>query len=259
MTANIRSMRLQCALALVLLVIGAFGASALLRAETGAEGEIATLDMANRPVTIVRGTCLEPGEPAWPLNELAAPEGDAWGNTDSDRTQYSFTANVPFTVAAMLAEPFAILIFKSAGETDKVIACGNIGGITDQIGTLVVGIRPAPNLQLAGVAVLSPNASDMSRSLVSAFLTGGSLGAYYGLGGPPPTRTDYGVPNPTLAPPVATEPPFGDPTEPPVEPTMDDDGDSEEDGPEDEEPEDESDADNSGHDEGEDDSGPGGD
>jgi hypothetical protein len=186
---------------------------------------------------------------AWPLNNLAAPDGPAWGNTDSDRTQYSFTANVPFTIQQLLAEPFAIAVAADLDHQDDLIACANIGGITDQIGTLVIGIRPEQDLHLSGVAVLSPSASDPTRTLVSAFLTGAALGVFETDGIAPPTEDAQDVPvQPTTADPVATEPPVIITTEPPVvEPTPyptadptqdDDDGDDDEDEPDD---------DNSGH------------
>jgi hypothetical protein len=135
-----------------------------------------TLPTAPRPLFIYAGVCGSLADVAWPLNDLTSPDGTLAGVADSDRTEYSFTANVPLTIDALLAAPYAINVHESADHPEVTLACGNIGGVPDSIGTLVIGLRLMSELDVTGIAVLSPSPSDATRTLISVFITGSALG-----------------------------------------------------------------------------------
>ena len=160
----------------VLFLIGLWILPNFRQAPTSAGADVAVLSLANRPIYVVSGTCDEPGEVAWQLNDLTAPDGTGWGSADADRTEYSFSANVPLTINALLSAPYAIRVVESESEADKVIVCGNLGGIPDSVGTLVIGLRSQSGYDVSGIVVLSPSPSDTTRTLASAFITGSGLG-----------------------------------------------------------------------------------
>jgi hypothetical protein len=64
-----------------------------------------TIPPLPRPAYIYAGRCGELGEIQWPLNPLVAPNGDARGSGAVDRTENSYTANVPSRLTPCSAAP----------------------------------------------------------------------------------------------------------------------------------------------------------
>ncbi len=255
-------------LAALVLTGGAIGAARLTdrSADARAIQVDSTIPPVPRPIYIYAGACGELGEVAWPLNNLTSPDGSAAGSDDADRTEYSFTSNVPLTIDALLAGSFAINIHESSENPDQMLACGNVGGVPDAVGTLVLGLRIQGDLDVTGIAVLSPSPSDLSRTLVSVFITGSALGDQTGTIKPESTaipdlpvvdNTNPPGGDPTVIVVPTTDDPVVEPTEIEVEPTEVEIEPTEEDddhgGDDDEEDED----DNSGEDDDEDNSGQG--
>ena len=110
-----------------------------------------------RPIYVYAGVCHDLGDIQWPLNNLTSPAGERGGPDETDRTEYSFTANVPLTISQMLAGEYAINVHESGEEIDSTLACGNIGGVADGVGTLVIGLREQAGSGVTGIAVLSPD------------------------------------------------------------------------------------------------------
>jgi hypothetical protein len=152
----------------VLLLLGGLifsGAGSMLAQEaTPAEGE------PSRPAHIHTGTCDTLGDIVGPLNNLTAAEGTPAGETDIAEVQYSFTSNVPVSLDDAFASPHAVNVHLSNPEIQVYIACGNVGGVVDSNGTLVVGLRELNNSGYSGIAVLTRNASDPTTTDVSAFI-----------------------------------------------------------------------------------------
>jgi hypothetical protein len=174
---------------LLLTVTGAAFFRQAPRANPVGAAQPAAIPPVPRPLFIYSGECGDLADVAWPLNELTSPDGTAAGSTDADRTEYSFTANVPLTIDALLAGAYAINVHESADKSDVTLACGNIGGVPDAVGTLVVGLRLMGELDVTGIAVLSPSPSDASRTLISVFITGSALGHETGTLNPESTAT----------------------------------------------------------------------
>lgn len=187
-----------------------------------------SIPRAPRPIFIYSGQCGGLGEVAWPLNALTAPDGSAGGAEDADRTEYSFTANVPLTIDSLLAGQFAINVHASEEDSAISLACGNVGGVPDTLGTLVLGLRVQGDWNVTGIAVLSPSPSDPTRTLISVFITGSDLGTWVGQVSPtetadapqppPPGETPV-IEVPTVVVPTEDDDPIDEPTEVEREPT----------------------------------------
>lgn len=121
-----------------------------------------------RPVHIHSGSCDELGDVVAPLTDLTAPEGDRVGQRRADLAETSFT-NVPLTLDAILAEDHAINAHLSSEEIGTYIACGNIGGVINANGALVIGLSEESNSGYTGVAFLQPAADGVSTD-VSVFI-----------------------------------------------------------------------------------------
>ncbi len=121
-----------------------------------------------RPVHIHSGTCEELGDVVQPLTDLTAPQGDRVGLRRADLAETSFT-NVPLTLDAILAEDHAINAHLSSEEIGTYIACGNIGGVLNENGALVIGLSEDSNSGYTGIAFLGPGADGASTD-VSVFI-----------------------------------------------------------------------------------------
>lgn len=170
-----------------------------------------------RPVHLVTGTCAEPGILVFALNSLTAPGGTLEGTVDRDRTETSNTANVPLTIDSLLASPHALQLLSSDEETAAVLACGNLGGVREGNGALVIGLREQDGSHVTGIAYLAPNANNPVMTIASIFASGSGLG------------TAIGSNVPVTPVPVLADPPSGD---------GDDDPDDDEDGDDDDDDED---------------------
>jgi len=201
-----------------------------------------------RPIFIYGGACGSLGNVAWPLNNLISPDGIDGGWQDVDRTEYSFTANVPLTIQAMMTSEYAINVHESADHPEHALTCGNIGGVPDSVGTLVIGLRSQGDVDVTGIAVLSPSPADASMTLVSVFISGSSLGDAIGtIGVTPAPVADDDEPD-------DDNPPIG--VTPTVDDEPDDDNGNDDDG--DDDGDDHGGDDNSGEGGGDDNSGEGG-
>ena len=122
-----------------------------------------------RPVHIHSGSCEELGDVVQPLTDLTAPEGDRVGQTRrADLAETSYT-NVPLTLDAILGADHAINAHLSSEEIGTYIACGNIGGVLNANGALIIGLREDSNSGYSGIAYLAPGGDGASTD-VSIFI-----------------------------------------------------------------------------------------
>ena len=104
-----------------------------------------------------------------PLTDLTAPVGEGVGQAESATPAESSFTNVPMTLDAILGADHAINVHLSAERIDTYIACGELGGVVDASGSLVVGLREESDSGYTGIAFLSPGADGASTD-VSVFI-----------------------------------------------------------------------------------------
>jgi hypothetical protein len=122
-----------------------------------------------RPAHIHAGDCVELGEIVAPLTDLIAPVGAGAGQADEAAQAESSFTTVPMTLDAMLAADHAINVHLSPDEIETYIACGELGGVTDVNGALIVGLREQSDSGYTGIAYLLPSADGVSTD-VSVFI-----------------------------------------------------------------------------------------
>jgi hypothetical protein len=125
--------------------------------------------VAERPAEIVAGDCEAPGEPVAILTALTTPEGEAQGQARAIEAERSFTA-VPVPIADLLAGQTSILALLSPDASDVAIACGEIGGVPSEGGSIVVKLTEQGGSGFSGIAFLAPD--DAGGAGVSVFLAG---------------------------------------------------------------------------------------
>jgi hypothetical protein len=135
-------------------------------------------ELPPRPVTLHSGSCDALGEPVLNLREATYPIGEFVGQPSAVVAETTFT-RVPILMGDLLAQPYAINVAQSFDAPDVSIACGDIGGIVDEIGGYVIALSQRNGSGFLGVAYLAGE-DDQGRTNISVFL----------------------VPAPTAAPPV---------------------------------------------------------
>lgn len=122
-----------------------------------------------RPAHIHTGDCVDLGDVVAPLTDLTAPVGEGAGQAaEATPAESSFT-NVPMTLDAILGTDHAINVHLSAEQIDTYIACGEVGGVVDATGALVIGLREQSDSGFTGIAFLAPGADGASTD-VSVFI-----------------------------------------------------------------------------------------
>jgi hypothetical protein len=122
-----------------------------------------------RPAHIHSGNCVDLGDVVLPLTDLTAPVSEGVGQADRAIPAESSYTNVPMTLDAILGSDHAINVHLSAERIDTYIACGELGGILDASGALVVGLREETASGYSGIAFLTPGADGASTD-VSVFV-----------------------------------------------------------------------------------------
>jgi hypothetical protein len=130
---------------------------------------VAQLVSPARPAHIHSGNCVELGDVVVPLTDLTQPVGDSVGQADRATPAESSFTTIPMTLDAILGADHAINVHLSAERIDTYIACGEIGGVVDPSGALVIGLREESDSGYTGIAFLSPGADGASTD-VSAFI-----------------------------------------------------------------------------------------
>lgn len=107
-----------------------------------------------RPVALVAGSCAEPGTTVAELLEATYPVGERTGAANAVVAETSFT-RAPILLADLLASPHAIVVGASAEEPDTAIACGEVGGIPDEVGGYVIGLSPQNGAPYTGTIFMA--------------------------------------------------------------------------------------------------------
>jgi uncharacterized cupredoxin-like copper-binding protein len=122
--------------------------------------------VAERPTSILSGSCASPGDPVADLTTLTVPEGEAQGQGTAVEASRSYTS-VPIDIETLLASETNIAAFLEP-ESDVVVACGDLGGVVSEGGSLVVKLAAQNDSGFSGIAFLGTE--DGGTTGVSVFL-----------------------------------------------------------------------------------------
>jgi hypothetical protein len=125
--------------------------------------------VAQRPADVHAGSCTDPGEVLAALTPLERPEGEAQGQPAAIEAERSYTS-LPIAIDALLAGQTSISVLLSEAESETAIACGEIGGVLDESGAIVVRLSERNGSGFAGIAFLA--AGDAGTTGASVFVAG---------------------------------------------------------------------------------------
>lgn len=121
-----------------------------------------------RPVTLITGSCDEPGAVAEELLEATFPLGERQGSARAVVAETSFT-RVSRTVSELMNAPFAVNVAQSFDTPATTIACADIGGIPDEIGGYVMTVSERDNSGYSGIIYLAEEA-ETGEANISVFV-----------------------------------------------------------------------------------------
>lgn len=128
-----------------------------------------TRPVAERPVAVRSGSCADPGETLSAMTSLEKPEGEAEGQPTAIEAERSYTS-IPLSMESLLAGQTNISVLLDDAADAVVIACGEIGGVISEGGTLVVKLSGQNGSGFTGIAFLAPE--DAATTGASLFLAG---------------------------------------------------------------------------------------
>jgi hypothetical protein len=125
--------------------------------------------VALRPAEVLSGPCDEPGETIATLTPLETPEGEAQGQGAAIEAESSYTT-IPIDLESLLSGQTNISVFLSEEASETAVACGEIGGVLGEGGSLVVKLSQRSDSGFSGIAFLAPG--DPGTTGASVFLAG---------------------------------------------------------------------------------------
>jgi hypothetical protein len=125
--------------------------------------------VAQRPAEVQSGSCDEPGETIASMTPLEISEGEAEGQGAAIEAEGSYTT-IPISLDSLLTGQTSITVFLSDEASDIVVACGEIGGVRSEGGSLVIKLSERNGSGFSGIAFLTPG--DPGTTGASVFLAG---------------------------------------------------------------------------------------
>jgi hypothetical protein len=136
------------------------------------EGSGGTPPLVYRWTVISKGTCDSIEDWFYPLYPVVLAEGEPVGQSVAIEAETSYrTVDMPLDT--LIDEPHLIAVYATMDSRDPVIACGEIGGVNDHDGELVIGLREMNDSGFTGMARLSYNAEDAEKTDVAVYLAQG--------------------------------------------------------------------------------------
>jgi hypothetical protein len=125
--------------------------------------------VAQRPAEVLAGSCDEPGETIASMTPLEFSEGEAEGQGAAIEAEGSYTT-IPVPLESLLSGETNITVFLSDEASETVVACGEIGGVRSEGGSLVIKLSERNGSGFNGIAFLTPG--DPGTTGASVFLAG---------------------------------------------------------------------------------------
>jgi hypothetical protein len=125
------------------------------------------------PAHIHVGQCPQPGDVAFPLNDVVLPADESVGLADSAIPAEVSSTVVEVALTDIVGGDHAINVHQSAEAMDVYIACGDIGGTMLGTADIAIGLAEQNGSGHHGVAWLHDNGDGTTRVDVVLLTTGG--------------------------------------------------------------------------------------
>ncbi len=134
-----------------------------------------TPDPDARPAAIREGNCGPDGlgDVVIELTGLSEPEGDPVGQESAILAPSSFTV-VDVSLDQLVSEDYAVTVGEPRAEaTGDPVVCGEIGGVFNDNGNLVIGLSEQNQSDQTGIAFFSSSDTNSDQTEISVFIAEG--------------------------------------------------------------------------------------
>jgi hypothetical protein len=125
-----------------------------------------------RWTVITKGTCDSMEDWFYPLYPVVMAEGEPVGQSIAIEAETTYRT-VDLLLDTLIDEPHLIAVYETMDSSDPVVACGEIGGVNDGDGELVIGLREMNDSGFTGIARLAYNNEDAQKTDVAVYLAQG--------------------------------------------------------------------------------------
>lgn len=134
------------------------------------EGEEPTVGSDAHAARVVSGSCDSGlGETIATLSPVAMAQGEPVGQASATEMETSFTT-IAVGLDGIIDGPSAVVAYATTAGDSAAIACGDIGGVNDGDGELVVLLSPVDGSGAVGMARVAYNPADASMTDITIYL-----------------------------------------------------------------------------------------
>lgn len=131
-----------------------------------AQSEPAEPVRGGRAVKLFTGDCDSLGDEVIWFNDLLDEQGEPVGDERAIPAAASVNWDAEFSLNDAITDGYAIAVFANDDAAAPLLACGELGGVDNQDGTLSVGIQQVDNSGVAGTALFSYSSDDHATANV---------------------------------------------------------------------------------------------
>lgn len=137
---------------------------------SGQTGQVTPVPAKGRGAQLRYGSCATGLTQAIAdLSPVAKAQGEPVGHASAIEAEMSVTT-IGVGLDGVIDGPSAIVVYASDAPDAQQIACGDIGGVNDGDGELIVMLQPVNNSGFAGTARLAYNLADASQTDITIYL-----------------------------------------------------------------------------------------
>jgi hypothetical protein len=127
-----------------------------------------------RMTNLYGGTCdeVDMQNGYYPLSPVVMAQGEPVGQSIAIEAETGYqTVNI--LLDTLIDEPHVIAVHETLRPESAIIACGEIGGVNDRDGELVIGLKEMNNSGFTGIARFSYNPEDAQKTDIAVYLAKG--------------------------------------------------------------------------------------
>jgi len=113
-----------------------------------------------RAVKLYTGDCDDLGEDVIWLNDILEKSGEHVGDEAAIQAAASVNWSAEFSLNDAIADGYALAVFANDDDIAALLACGELGGVDNQDGTLSIGLQQIDESGVIGTALFAYNSED---------------------------------------------------------------------------------------------------
>ena len=113
-----------------------------------------------RAVKLFTGDCDDLGKEVIWFNDILDESGEQVGDEAAIQAAASINWSAEFSLNDAIADGYALAVFESDDDNAALLACGELGGVDNQDGTLSIGLQQVDESGVIGTALFAYSSED---------------------------------------------------------------------------------------------------